>query len=143
MSLAGRVEGPIRNADRFFIGGQWVTPSSDATIDVIDSGTEELFCQVAEAQADDIVRAVGAAREAFDEGPWPRLTHAERAGYLRAIGAELKERGEDIGQIWPRESGVLHAIARPRRGRRAGHVRGVREAGGYVHVGEAGQANHG
>jgi acyl-CoA reductase-like NAD-dependent aldehyde dehydrogenase len=89
-----------------------VQPSSDATIKVIDPGTEELYFSVAEAQAADISRAVEAARQAFDAGPWPRLTHAERAGYLRAIGAELSRRSDDIGQIWPRESGVLHAIAR-------------------------------
>ena len=112
MSLADDVKAPIRHADRFFIGGQWVQPSSDATIKVIDSGTEELFFSVAEAQAADISRAVEAAREAFDSGPWPRLTHAERAGILRAIGAELARRSDDLGQIWPRESGVLHAIAR-------------------------------
>ena len=69
------------------------------------------YFTVAEAQAADITRAVAAAREAFDAGPWPRLSHAERAGYLRAIGAELAKRADEIGQIWPRESGVLHAIA--------------------------------
>ena len=46
MSLADDVKAPIRHADRFFIGGQWVQPSSDATIEVIDSGTEELFFSV-------------------------------------------------------------------------------------------------
>ncbi|MGA8456847.1 MAG: aldehyde dehydrogenase, partial [Streptosporangiaceae bacterium] len=65
-----------------------------------------------EAQAADISRAVAAAREAFDNGPWPRLSHAERAAYLRAIGEEMAKRTEDLGQIWPRESGVLHKIAR-------------------------------
>jgi acyl-CoA reductase-like NAD-dependent aldehyde dehydrogenase len=98
--------------DRFFIGGEWVQPSSDAKIDVIDSGTEELFFSVAEAQAADISRAVAAARQAFDEGPWPRMSHAQRAEYLRAIAAGLREKTEDLGQIWPRESGVLHVIAR-------------------------------
>ena len=90
---------PIRHADRFYIGGQWVTPSSDATIDVIDPGTEELFFSVAEARAADIGRAAGAAREAFDHGPWPRLSHAERAEYLRALAAGVRRRSEDIGQI--------------------------------------------
>src|SRR5580698_327412 len=112
MSLASETSVPIRHADRFFIGGQWVTPSSQATIKVIDSGTEEVFFTVAEAQAADISRAVAAAREAFDTGPWPRLSHAERAAYLRAIGEEIAKRTEDLGQIWPRESGVLHKIAR-------------------------------
>ena len=108
MSTASQASVPIRHADRFFIGGQWVAPSSDATIKVIDPGTEELYFTVAEAQAADISRAVEAARDAFDNGPWAWLTHAQRAQYLRAIGAELKARSEDIGQIWPRESGVLH-----------------------------------
>jgi aldehyde dehydrogenase (NAD+) len=112
MSLASETSVPIRHADRFFIGGEWVAPSSQATIKVIDSGTEELFFSVAEAQAADISRAVAAAKEAFDTGPWPRLSHAERAAYLRAIGEEVAKRTEDLGQIWPRESGVLHAIAR-------------------------------
>src|SRR5580658_8646283 len=94
MSLASETSVPIRHADRFFIGGQWVTPSSQATIKVIDSGTEEVFFTVAEAQAADISRAVAAAREAFDNGPWPRLSHAERAEYLRAIGAGLRKRSE-------------------------------------------------
>ena len=103
---------PISHTDRFYIGGQWVAPSSDATISVIDSDTEQVYFTVPEAQAADISRAVDAAREAFDSGPWPWLTHEQRAEYLRAIGAELKKRTEDVGQIWPRESGVLHAIAR-------------------------------
>ena len=103
---------PVRHTDRFYIGGQWVAPSSDATIAVIDSDTEQVYFTVAEAQAADIDRAVSAAREAFDNGPWPWLTHAERAEYLRALGAGAEEAARaDIGQIWPRESGVLHAIA--------------------------------
>ncbi len=111
MSLADDVKVPLRNTDRFFIGGEWVQPSSDAMIDVIDSGTEELYFRVAEAQAADIARAVEAARHAFDEGPWPRMTHPERAVYLRAIGEHLRGRAGDLGQIWPRESGILHVIA--------------------------------
>jgi acyl-CoA reductase-like NAD-dependent aldehyde dehydrogenase len=112
MSLASRTTAPVSHADRFYIGGQWVTPSSTARIDVIDPGTEELFFSVAEAQAADIGRAVGAAREAFDDGPWPRLAHAQRAEYLRALASEVRRRSDDVGQIWPRESGVLHVIAR-------------------------------
>lgn len=54
MSLADDIKAPIRHADRFFIGWQWVQPLSDATIKVIDSGTEELYFTVAEAQAADI-----------------------------------------------------------------------------------------
>jgi aldehyde dehydrogenase (NAD+) len=111
MTLTNDAEAPIRHADQFFIGGEWVKPSSSSTIDVIDPSTEGLFLRVAEAQADDMARAIGAARDAFDNGPWPRMTHAARAEFLRALAAGLRDRSDDIAQIWPRESGVLHVIA--------------------------------
>jgi aldehyde dehydrogenase (NAD+) len=111
MTLAHEIGAPLRHADRFFIGGEWVEPSSDALIDVIDSGTEQLFFSVAEAKEPDISRAVAAAREAFDRGPWPRLSHSERAEFLRALAVALRDRAYDIGQIWPREAGVIHGIA--------------------------------
>jgi aldehyde dehydrogenase (NAD+) len=84
---ASDVSVPIGHTDRFFIGGEWVTPSSDSTITVIDSHTEKAYLTVAEAQAADIDRAVTAARDAFDHGPWARLSPAERAAYLRSSGS--------------------------------------------------------
>src|SRR5262249_5740289 len=103
---------PLKHPDRFFIDGTWATPSSNAKIDVINSGNEELFTQVAEAQKADIDRAVAAARQAFDRGPWPRMKHAERAQYLRAISKEMAKRTDDLAQIWTNESGVIHGIAK-------------------------------
>jgi aldehyde dehydrogenase (NAD+) len=104
---------PLRHPDRFYIGGEWAEPSSDAAFDVIDPATEMLYVRVALAQASDMERAVAAARAAFDDGPWPRLTHTERAEYLRAVADGLRKRADDLGQIWPREVGVLHSLARP------------------------------
>jgi aldehyde dehydrogenase (NAD+) len=101
----------LRAADRFFIGGSWVKPSTTALIDVINPTTEELLFRVAEAQDDDIDRAVTAARAAFDQGPWPRLSHAERAGFLRRIATGLDERGLEISRIWTGQMGVLHSLA--------------------------------
>ncbi len=109
---AANATAPVMHADRFFIGGEWVAPSSDATIDVIDSGTEERYDSIAEAAAPDMARAVAAARQAFDDGPWPRLTHAERAEYLRALGAAVNERNDALAQLWPRQTGALHLISR-------------------------------
>jgi aldehyde dehydrogenase (NAD+) len=112
MTVLDGTTAPVRHPNRFYIDGEWVQPSSDATIDVIDSGTEELFFSVSEAQPADMDRAISAARRAFDEGPWPQLSHAQRAEYLTAIAAALRERSDDIAQIWPRQSGILHAYAR-------------------------------
>jgi acyl-CoA reductase-like NAD-dependent aldehyde dehydrogenase len=105
---------PIQYPDQLFIGGKWAQPSGTTKFDVLNSGTEELFVSVAEAQAADMNAAVAAARQAFDHGPWPRMTHAERARYMRAIAAEMALRAEDQASTWVIESGVVQAIAGPR-----------------------------
>ena len=112
MTVTSETEAPLRHADRFFIDGEWVAPSTDATFDVIDSSTEQVYFRVPEALEVDMDRAVTAARNAFDEGPWTRMTHVDRAEFLRGIANGLRDRAEDIGQIWPRESGALYLIAR-------------------------------
>ncbi len=111
MTLTSPTTVPLRHADRFFIDGAWVSPSSDATFEVIDSSTEQVYFRVPEAQAADVDRAVTAARRAFDEGPWPTMAHGDRAVFLRGIAGGLRDRAEDIGQIWPRESGALYSMA--------------------------------
>jgi aldehyde dehydrogenase (NAD+) len=102
----------IRRPDRLFIDGQWVEASSSSAFDVVDSRTEQPFLRVAEAGQADVHRAAGAARRAFDQGPWPRLSHAQRADHLREFAGALRERVDDLAQIWPRQAGILHSAAR-------------------------------
>lgn len=97
----------IENADKFYIDGRWVTPSTGATFAVVTPSTEELFERVAEAVEPDIARAVDAARAAFDQGPWPKLTPLERAGYIKAIGDILAEQTPDIARDWSNEMGIV------------------------------------
>ena len=100
---------PLSRTDRLYINGAWVEPSSDAVFDVVDPTTEEAFFSVPAAQAADMDRAVSAAREAFDSGPWPRMTPRERAEYVRALGKGLRERADEAARLWPRESGVVYS----------------------------------
>ena len=111
MTLTNAPGFSLRHADRFFIGGEWVVPSSSATLEVTDSTNEQVFLVVAEAKDADMSRAVAAARSAFDDGPWPRMSHAERAGYLRAMAAGLRARHGELADVWPREAGVLHVLS--------------------------------
>lgn len=101
----------LSNLSRFFIGGRWVSPSSSSTIQVLNSSTEEPFLRVAEAQEADINQAVSAARQAFDRGPWPRMSPAERSTYLRAIGQEMARYSKDLATIWSAESGALNSYS--------------------------------
>jgi acyl-CoA reductase-like NAD-dependent aldehyde dehydrogenase len=102
----------LAHPHRFFIGGEWVQPSTDKKIDVINSGTEELFLSVAEAQEGDVNRAVAAAREAFDHGPWPRLSHTERAEWLRKLADALEAHAEATALTFTVESGFIHSFAK-------------------------------
>ena len=134
---------PIRHDDRFFIGGEWVEPSSSDVIEVIDSATEQPYFSVPEAREADMARAVDAAATAFDQGPWPRMSHAERAEYLRAMGEGLRGKGDEAGQLWPRESGALFAIAQYTAGGMAGVFDYLRRPGLDIPLRGAGQADHG
>ena len=101
----------IRHPDRFFIGGEWTKPASDATIDVITPSTEDLYMRVAEANAADMNQAVAAARHAFDHGPWRRMSPADRAHYVRALGEAIAAARGTIADIWTSEMGVVNTGA--------------------------------
>jgi len=94
-----------------YIDGAWVAPSSDATLKVYSPHTEEVFLEVAEAREADVNRAVDAARRAFDQGPWRKLSPKDRATYLRKLGDGLALRAKDQAEIWPNEMGALHSVA--------------------------------
>jgi acyl-CoA reductase-like NAD-dependent aldehyde dehydrogenase len=102
----------LKHPDRVFIGGAWVKPATDNMIEVISPNSEEVVIRVAEAREPDIDRAVAAARKAFDEGPWPHLSHAERADMLRAIAAQLRARNDELAFVWTEQMGALSSFTK-------------------------------
>ncbi len=106
-----RPQWEVRRPDRLFIGGGWVRPAAGGEIELTSPVTEQVFAKVAEAGEADMDAAVAAARRAFDEGPWPRLTHAERADRLRALGQALERRVPELAAAWCEQIGGLAAMA--------------------------------
>jgi hypothetical protein len=100
----------ISHPDRLYIGGEWVTPAAGGQIDLVSPATEQVFANVAEAREPDMDKAVAAARKAFDEGPWPKLTHAERADYLRRMADILEPRIPELASAWTEQIGGLAAM---------------------------------
>nr|WP_249011110.1 aldehyde dehydrogenase [Conexibacter sp. DBS9H8] len=86
-------------------------PSSDRVIEVVSPITEEVVATVPEAQNADVDAAVAAARVAFDEGPWPRLTPAERGAVLLRAAAEIEARLPELIATWTVEMGAPHIIS--------------------------------
>ena len=101
-----------RTPDSFFIDGAWAKPLSSASIDVISPVTEERLMTYPEASTEDIDHAVAAARAAFDNGPWPRMSTSERARYLRKVAELLRARLEDIAHDWTWQMGAPISLTR-------------------------------
>lgn len=99
----------LSTPEKLFIGGEWAASSGDGGIDIISPATEETIGRVASATAADMDRAVAVARNAFDHGPWPRMSGAERAGYLRRIAAEMVKRADDFARAWSLQVGIPYA----------------------------------
>lgn len=91
--------------DKLYINGEWVAPASGETFDVIDPSDREVFHRAPRGGAADIDAAVRAARAAFDEGPWPRMSGAERATVLRRIGDGIAARTDELARMEVRDNG--------------------------------------
>jgi acyl-CoA reductase-like NAD-dependent aldehyde dehydrogenase len=84
MSLTERVSVNVGSPDRIVIGGTCEKPSTWAAIDVVTASIEDVVFRLAEAKEGHIDRAIAAAPEAVDRGPWQRMSYAERGLCARA-----------------------------------------------------------
>ena len=101
----------VRSFDKLYIGGAWVEPSSTEVIQSISPVTEEVLATVPAAQAEDFDRAVDAAREAFDHGPWRSTTPAQRAEYILKIRDEVEKRLPEMQEAFTDEIGAPSGLA--------------------------------
>ena len=103
---------PIKNPNTFFIGGKWEKPSGTSKLSVISPVTEEVVATFPEAQPRDVDRAVAAAREAFDKGPWPRMSAKERGAALLKVAEQLKARLPELATTWTTQMGAPISLTR-------------------------------
>ncbi len=103
----------IKHPDRVFIGGAWVPAHSGRMIEIVSPNSEQVVAAVAEADDADMDAAVAAARDAFDHGPWPRLSPSERGAAMLKMLAILKTREPELAKAWTAQMGGLASIAGP------------------------------
>jgi acyl-CoA reductase-like NAD-dependent aldehyde dehydrogenase len=89
----------------FFIDGSWRAAESTDHFDVVSPRSEQRIGRVPAASKEDIDAAVAAARHAFDEGEWPRLTPAERADWLSRLAAGIEKRRTELAELITEELG--------------------------------------
>ncbi len=91
---------------RLLINGEWVDAASGKTFKTINPATEEVITEVAEADAEDVNRAVAAARRAFDEGPWTRkITASKRGKLLNRLADLIEEHIDELAALETLDNG--------------------------------------
>jgi aldehyde dehydrogenase (NAD+) len=94
-----------------YVGGNWVASEGDEALDVINPATEEAIGQVPQASIADVDRAVAAARLAFDEGPWARMSPRERSDALLRFCQVVADRRPELVDLIIAEAGSARPIA--------------------------------
>jgi aldehyde dehydrogenase (NAD+) len=89
-----------------YIDGQWASAADGEIVPVYEPALGEPLAYIASGGAIDVDRAVGAARAAFDKGPWPHTPPHERARILHAIADALEERSAEFAEIESRNLGA-------------------------------------
>src|SRR5690554_2311732 len=102
---------PLLRPSELFIDGEWAAPASGDSLELISPSDEAVHARVAAAGVTDIDRAVAAARQAFDSGPWPRMTPAERAALHRKMAELLRTRAPHLAAAWSFQTGVPTSMA--------------------------------
>ncbi|MGO9142832.1 MAG: aldehyde dehydrogenase family protein, partial [Streptosporangiaceae bacterium] len=111
VTLDRSVEEFIATPRQLFINGQWADAASGKTFETPNPATGETLAQVAEGDAEDINRAVRAARQAFDGGPWSRMTPSERGRIIWRIGDLILEHVDELAQLESLDNGKPFLVA--------------------------------
>jgi aldehyde dehydrogenase (NAD+) len=101
----------VETREHIWVGGEFVASTGNGTIDVISPHTEQVIARVPDGTAQDMDKAVAAAREAFDNGPWPHLTPLERADYLSRLSALIQGSMDDWATLISTEMGSPFSFA--------------------------------
>src|SRR5580658_6143490 len=102
--MPGGVQTEIKTY-QMFINGEWVDSKSAKTFPVYDPSTEGVIAQVPDASADDVNRAVAAAKAAFEEGPWATSTAQERGRVLFRLADKVRQNLPALAELECRNTG--------------------------------------
>ena len=97
---------------KMLINGKWVNAASGKTFPTYNPATGEVLAQVAEGDKKDIDAAVHAARQAFDSGPWSRMTTSERGRLIWKLADLLEQHTEEFATIETLDNGKPLTVAR-------------------------------
>ena len=100
------------SATKLLINNRWVESASGKTFPTVNPATGEEICRVAEADAADVDKAVHAAREAFEKGPWRRMAAAERGKLLYKLADLIEKNADELARLEALDNGKPYHVAR-------------------------------
>src|SRR5579871_6470321 len=110
--VSGRTADFVQKDHRMLIDGRFVAAAAGRTFPVYNPATGDVITHVPEAEAEDVDRAVRAARRAFDEGPWPRMAPSERGRMLWKLADLIEQNLEQFAELESLDNGKPYSIAR-------------------------------
>ncbi len=102
--MADGVKTEVRTYQNY-ISGEFVSSVSGKTLEVIDPSTEEVIALAPDSEAEDVNRAVAAAKAAFDQGPWGTSTAQERGRVLFRLAEKLRQNAPMLAELECRNTG--------------------------------------
>ncbi|MGO8749928.1 MAG: aldehyde dehydrogenase family protein [Thermoguttaceae bacterium] len=90
---------------RMLIGGRWCNSANGKTFSTINPATEEVIAEVAEGDEEDIDRAVAAARDAFESGPWPKMDARDRGKLLNRLADLIEKNSDELAALETLDNG--------------------------------------
>jgi aldehyde dehydrogenase (NAD+) len=103
--LKEKVEKFLSGTKKMYINGEFVESASGKTFDTPNPATGETLATVYEGDREDIDRAVKAAREAFERGPWSKMSAAERSRLMYKLADLMEEHKEELAQLETLDNG--------------------------------------
>ncbi|MFX3623411.1 MAG: aldehyde dehydrogenase family protein [Ectobacillus sp.] len=105
VQISEKVAKFLTGTKKLYINGQFVESASFGTFDTPNPATGETLATVYEGRREDINKAVLAARAAFDDGPWQRMTAAERSRLMYKLADLMEENREELAQLETLDNG--------------------------------------
>ncbi|WP_220388615.1 aldehyde dehydrogenase family protein [Mycolicibacterium fluoranthenivorans] len=97
---------------QMYIDGQWADALSGRRFDTVDPATEQVVTTVPHSGVEDVERAVAAARRAFEDGPWPAMTPAQRQRMIWRIAEGITARADQFAELESIDNGKSVAVAK-------------------------------
>ena len=100
------------SATKLLINNRWIASESGKTFATINPSTGEEICQVAEADAADVNKAVHAARAAFEHGPWRKMPASERGRLMNRLADLIEKHADDLARLESLDNGKPVGVAK-------------------------------